>query len=613
MSFIYGIINNIKALNHEDTSKLKESYTCRPHHIFFEFSQKNIFFGEIKKSGCSTFHQSADNNWVVISEARIDNRDELIKKLGNPYPQGYLPCENELILMAFLKWGNNCVNYLLGDWSFAIWNKLTNNLFLARDHHGISSIYYSVINNCLRFSSALKSLIEPNEEINKKRLIEITLTLPGNGHDTVYKNIKQLPPAHYLEFTNNTLKTTRYWDPIVNNNYFTITPNALEDELQFLLYDSVKARLDPNLKNSTMLSSGLDSSTISVIAANMLAKQNKKLYSYTSVPYFTESQKIVSKNRIADEGPLASLIASFNGNIEHYLINSANSNPLDSLKEAIEIHHCPVLAPANQYWMLDILKKAKQHQVDNILLAIAGNATISWPPTNIQSSGNIYTSIKSFFRNSIKYKEYVTFISQNLYEWKSYHQYQILKLLESTIFEKGYLSKAELNEFIDSTSKQLKQLETKDLKYQMLLPGTNYTGSYLNQLALHFDINITDPTADRRLIELSMAATEKNIKLRPILIKLMNNAIPTQVLYNKKRGIQAADITFRTKEYIGSFENEFDNATIQELINVKKLQCICSEIKLNPYHRFLYLKIQKQLFRGLNLSTFYKFYEKQII
>jgi asparagine synthase (glutamine-hydrolysing) len=79
---------------------------------------------------------------AITAEARIDNRDELCDQFGIPAAERPQTPDSELILRAYLRWGEAAPDRLLGDWSFAVWHPDEQRLFLARDHHGNTSLCY---------------------------------------------------------------------------------------------------------------------------------------------------------------------------------------------------------------------------------------------------------------------------------------------------------------------------------------------------------------------------------------------------------------------------------------------------------------------------------------
>jgi asparagine synthase (glutamine-hydrolysing) len=79
---------------------------------------------------------------VITADARIDNRDQLLALLGLNKKQWEQAPDSTLILKAYLHWGEKCVEHLDGEYAFAIWNKVTRQLFMATDHIGYRPIFY---------------------------------------------------------------------------------------------------------------------------------------------------------------------------------------------------------------------------------------------------------------------------------------------------------------------------------------------------------------------------------------------------------------------------------------------------------------------------------------
>ena len=90
-----------------------------------------------------TFSQITENAWFV-GAARLDNRDALRDRLGLMPSLAQTLSDANLVGRAYLRWGEKCVELLMGDWAFAISDLISGRLFLARDQFGISSVYYSV-------------------------------------------------------------------------------------------------------------------------------------------------------------------------------------------------------------------------------------------------------------------------------------------------------------------------------------------------------------------------------------------------------------------------------------------------------------------------------------
>lgn len=168
-------------------------------------------------------HQDPNSGVVITAHARIDNREELIADLRaldthNPQskivnPESKIP-DSALLLQAYLRWGEGCVHHHLGDWAFAVWDPHRRKLFLARDHHGISGIYYYCHPGLFAFASSIKGLLalpQAPKRPNLFRVAQVLTSWPGDGVQTAYEGVLRLPPAHTLTVTADRVEVRRYW------------------------------------------------------------------------------------------------------------------------------------------------------------------------------------------------------------------------------------------------------------------------------------------------------------------------------------------------------------------------------------------------------------------
>ena len=100
--------------------------------------------------------------------------------------------DGEIILRAYQQWGQDCVHHLDGDWHFAIWDEGARCLFLARDHHGNTGLYYYHGPRCFAFASSAKALLALHavpKEPDLLRISQVLVSWPGDGIRTGYEHI----------------------------------------------------------------------------------------------------------------------------------------------------------------------------------------------------------------------------------------------------------------------------------------------------------------------------------------------------------------------------------------------------------------------------------------
>ena len=202
--------------------------------------------------------------WIV-ADARIDERDTP----GVP--------DTELILQAFMKWGDRCVDHLLGDFAFAIWNGRARRLFCARDHLGVKPLYYVDRHPWLLISSDVDTLRRHpavSEALDDFAVADFLLF--GHKTDpaaTTFRDIRRVPPAHVLTWSpDEGSRVRRYWELPVEEPVYRNEAEYLA-ELRALLDRAVADRLRGG-RAGVFFSGGLDSAAVAVTARRQAASRD---------------------------------------------------------------------------------------------------------------------------------------------------------------------------------------------------------------------------------------------------------------------------------------------------------------------------------------------------
>jgi len=276
-------------------TKLMDSIASRGNDSKGTYKEKNIFLGHHRLSIIDTSDKSNQpmkiNDLVIIFNGVIYNYKELRKNL---ITKGHIfnsSGDTEVIIRLYIEYGSECVNYLDGVFSFAIYDTKKNNLFLARDRIGIKPLYYTLDNNEFRFSSSMNGLINKNE---KPQINPIALQYQFMLHSvvpaphTIISGIHKLEPGH-------TLKITQSGESYLNK-YFDINEveikNHKEQEITehstYLLKKAVEKRLNiADVPVGILLSGGLDSSLITA-----LAKKFKEQIDTYSIGFNTVNEEV---------------------------------------------------------------------------------------------------------------------------------------------------------------------------------------------------------------------------------------------------------------------------------------------------------------------------------
>lgn len=219
-----------------------------------------------------------DSGCTITADVRLDNREELIPALGLDAETRTIG-DGELILLAYLKWGEGCPKQLLGDFAFAIWDPRTPSLFCARDHMGMRQLIYHQRPGALfAFATEADALVAHAgipKRINEARIADYLDDLEGiDFTSTFYEHVFRLPPAHTLTVHGNGLSLRRYWTLAPGSELELASDQAYADAFLTVFTEAVRCRLRSASPVGSMLSGGLDSSSVAAVAGRLLANEN---------------------------------------------------------------------------------------------------------------------------------------------------------------------------------------------------------------------------------------------------------------------------------------------------------------------------------------------------
>jgi len=237
---------------------------------------------------------------AAASWARLDNREELGKKLDiDPAaPAGY--CDTELILFSYLKWGEACVDHLIGDFVFVIHDRKHQTVFCGRDHMGVRPFYYFVSEDifvCATTLAAFLGLLCVPVRIDQQWVAEYLVQLSMSFDRTPYAGIKKLPPAHCLTVTPDRMRLRQYFTLSAEPALKLRDSREYVDAYREQLEAAVKCRLDSDYAIGSELSGGLDSSSVTAYAAKLLDQPASRLHTFGFASQELEPQHILAVSR----------------------------------------------------------------------------------------------------------------------------------------------------------------------------------------------------------------------------------------------------------------------------------------------------------------------------
>jgi len=231
------------------------------------------------------------NGSIITFNGEIYNYVELREKLGKE--NFHTSSDTEVILLAYEKWGENCVDHLRGMFAFAIWNEKEQVLFCARDRFGIKPFYYTKTSNGFIFSSEVKALLPFVDEIatdnnGLKDYLAFQFTL---GEKTLFRGVKELLPAHTLTIKNGNIHVRKYWEIQYRLDWLH-TKRYYHEKVRNLLEDSIQVHLRSDVPVGCYLSGGLDSSIVASLARKVQTEGDFHAFhgKFSAGPEYDESE-----------------------------------------------------------------------------------------------------------------------------------------------------------------------------------------------------------------------------------------------------------------------------------------------------------------------------------
>jgi asparagine synthase (glutamine-hydrolysing) len=222
----------------------------------------------------------------LVADARLDGREALVSALRAR--GGSATIENsdaELIASAYTIWGERCVEHLIGDFAFVLWDEVRTVLWMVRDQLGVRPLYYARSAAGIAFSTAVEALLElPGVDTSLDEVAVADFLLWGIYIDperTIYNGVRCVPPAHVASTTAEGVASRRYWS-IPRAEFAgggTGTWSESVESFRRLLADAVASRL-PRGALALELSGGMDSTSIAATARSLAPAGSRRMVAY---------------------------------------------------------------------------------------------------------------------------------------------------------------------------------------------------------------------------------------------------------------------------------------------------------------------------------------------
>lgn len=581
MSAIWGIID----FNHNSIAENEQILMEQPFRkcVIDRFEHKvhkNVYMG----CGVQYFTKEAEFEGLPIvaseqgycfdADVVLDNREELCSRLNlketNTLPDGTILSE------MFHRYGYSCLNDLLGAYAFVYYDISNEKVSMVIDATGNRFIYYRMQEGKLYYSTLMEPLIRiGGQAVMNERWIADFLALENPRNiteleETPLEGIYRVAPGQIVTVDMKGISKQFYWEPLKD---FKVLKLKDDDEyaIQFrsLFQKAVSCMLRSNGETGILLSGGLDSTAVACMAAPMLKRKDKILYSYTSVP-IEGYQSDLPSNKITDERVLVEQTKEYLGNMNCTFVDMPEINPWDNRKEKMCYCEFPYKSVMNLQWIWEAMNQAAQKNIRIMLDGMCGNSTISFADPQVYMNTllsqrrfvKLWKELSAFKRTRGISRKYV--LKLTLKEYLQQKPILMDSVLERSFLQPPMYDKHKVKERLSKMYENIEKSKKNYSQYRYLLCNKvmfRQIGEVDVKSSLYTGVLLRDPTRDKRIIEfclhLPMDQFIKNGEERRLVNVYLSDIMPKHVIKGSSIGVQGADLVFRIREHWDRIRSEW--------------------------------------------------------
>lgn len=505
----------------------------------------------------------------------LDNRQELLDKLGISQIDGSQMADGDILYEMYDRYGKECLNDLLGAYSFVYYDRKNNRIEFVLDAVGNRCLYYRIMDGIFYFSSLMEPLAEISEQtkLNDRWITDFLamdhLFMINETEETPFLDINRIAPAQYISYDGKELVKELYWKPFENYREMKLSSDAAYQKSFCEIWDkAVKDVIRTDSEVSIMLSGGLDSTAVAAVAAPYLKEKGKKLFSYTSVP-MRGYQPTDNGYDVDDESEDVKKTAEYYGNIVTDFIDLDGKTPWELVDEEFHSVEMPFKSIQNCLWIEEAYKRAYSNGSRLILNGSYGNTSISFTDLNVYMNtlfgqkkyGKLRKEIKAFSK-SMGFS--VSYAMKQIYQ-DCKAQYEINPYPYRFSFVRRNMTES-LNTRSRMEEMQRNQNESSKnfsvfRKQMVLWIALRQIGEIETKHSLATGVLLRDPTKDKRVIDFCIHLPIEQFCRDGVdrrLVKVyLKDKLPPHVFSYSRKGKQSADLRYRFEKNWNRIRNEW--------------------------------------------------------
>jgi asparagine synthase (glutamine-hydrolysing) len=560
---------------------------------------------------------------VISADLRLDNRDDLVARLGVEQQATAWP-DARVLLAAWEKFGEDVWPMLRGPFAAAIWDPRRRALTLARDHLGLNVVMWHRGAQFFAFATMPNGLfaLGAPRELSEEKLADFLVLNHAEQATTLYRDVFRVRPAHVMQITADGIITERrFWSPDDAKPVRLASDQDYADGLREVLDRAVRRQMRSAHPIGCLLSGGLDSSSVSALAARALSESNRRLDTFTGVPRRGFSGEIPA-GHYADERAYVDSIAAKAGNIDVSYVHNDEHDDFGELERFFAALDGPVRNPGNLGWVLGALRLARERGHRVLLGGLIGNATISWNGWS-QAAGHLAGG-----RFITAYRQWRLFYRLTSHSRWGAARKLFVEQLRPQPASASWLKHAAIRpDFaaamqVDARAKN----NGHDFSYRSrpgerisALKQVDYAGDWFAAEKAVTGVEVRDPTADIDLVSYCFGIPPEQYLAegidRSLIRRAMWGLLPEPVLTNRTSGMQAADWYEKLDSRRGELRRQIDDLAASPLarrvIDVPRLRRAVDNWPSGGWHRSeVFAEYNLALTRGIAGGRFLRWFER---
>jgi asparagine synthase (glutamine-hydrolysing) len=576
----------------------------------------------------------AGGQYVLVSDARIDNRPELMEELGIlPATARRLP-DSYFILCAYEKWGDDCARHLIGAFVFALYDLREQTVLIARSQMGERSLFYYETPQLFAFASAPKGLFAlpfVPREINEQSVADFLVYVPKEPGSSFFLRINTLQPGHSIVVRRGGFQSRQYRALDIESKTRFARDRDYVESFNALFDRVIADQMRSLTPVGVSMSGGLDSSAIAASAALTLRQKNERLHTFTEVPR-AGFQGPVPKGTYANETPYVEAMARKYDNLDVHFVRSDGCFYLDKLDRFFAAAESPLRGASNWTWMEAILQEARRRNVRILLTGVPGNLTVSWGGEGLlpellreRQWRRALHEARALASHGAARSTLGILTGQGLMPLLPDWLYRVVKRLRTGF--RGFSAQPLWHEYspIRPEFAKAKRVDerAREKGHDFRFPSAARAPFLIRQADARGDarrgkeallgVQERDPAADMRLVEFCFSLPEdqylRDGESRWLIRRAMANELPAEVLNNRRRGLQAADWLESMRAARARIEEEFDtlekSALARNAIDLGRMRRLVNQIQdVRSDQDRTFLDYRGVLDRGLSMGRF---------